>query len=140
MDIDIIKHLIKEFENADIQRMKLQTSDILLELEKSNPTMNPVACVPSTKQETSVIDSPIEETGTVIKSPIVGIFYRSSSPNIDPFVQEGDTIKKGQVLCIVEAMKVMNEIKAPMDGVLVKIHVKNADLIEFDQPLMTIEG
>ena len=80
-----------------------------------------------------------ENTGKP-SAPIVGIFYRSSSPNIDPFVQEGDTIKKGQVLCIVEAMKVMNEIKAPMDGVLVKIHVKNADLIEFDQPLMTIEG
>ena len=74
-----------------------------------------------------------------IASPIVGTFYRSSSPDTDPYVEEGDFVKKGQVLCIVEAMKLMNEIEAESDGDIVKILVESMTPVEFGQPLFLID-
>ncbi len=74
-----------------------------------------------------------------IASPIVGTFYRSSSPDTDPYVEEGDFVKKGQVLCIVEAMKLMNEIEAESDGNIVKILVESMTPVEFGQPLFLID-
>lgn len=80
-----------------------------------------------------------EPAGQIVKSPLVGTFYESASPDADPFVQVGDTVEQGQVLGIVEAMKLMNEIESDYSGVVKKILVKNGDLIEFDQPLFVIE-
>ena len=74
-----------------------------------------------------------------VTSPIVGTFYRSPSPDTDPYVEEGDMIKKGQVLCIVEAMKLMNEIEAETDGKIVKILVESTTPVEFGQPLYLID-
>lgn len=74
-----------------------------------------------------------------ITSPIVGTFYRSPAPDADPYVEEGDTVKKGQVLCIVEAMKLMNEIESEVDGRIVKILVESAKPVEYGQPLFLIE-
>lgn len=84
--------------------------------------------------------APAETSGLVtITSPIVGTFYRSPSPDADPYVEEGDTVKKGQVLCIVEAMKLMNEIESEVDGRIVKILVEGAKPVEYGQPLFLIE-
>ncbi|MCD7981000.1 MAG: acetyl-CoA carboxylase biotin carboxyl carrier protein [Clostridiales bacterium] len=80
-----------------------------------------------------------ELTGQIVKSPLVGTFYEAASPDADPFVQVGDTVKKGQVLGIIEAMKLMNEIESDYSGTVKKILVSNGDLIEFDQPLFVIE-
>lgn len=74
-----------------------------------------------------------------VTSPIVGTFYRSPSPDTDPYVEEGDFVKKGQVLCIVEAMKLMNEIEAETDGKIVKILVESTTPVEFGQPLYLID-
>ena len=74
-----------------------------------------------------------------IRSPIVGTFYRAPAPGAEPYVKEGDTIKKGQVLCIVEAMKVMNEIESDISGSVVKILVENGQPVEYNQPLFLIE-
>ena len=74
-----------------------------------------------------------------ITSPIVGTFYRASTPDANPYVEEGDMVKKGQVLCIVEAMKLMNEIEAEMEGRIVKILVENTTPVEFGQPLFLID-
>lgn len=74
-----------------------------------------------------------------VTSPIVGTFYRSPSPDTDPYVEEGDIVKKGQVLCIVEAMKLMNEIEAETDGKVVKILVESTTPVEFGQPLYLID-
>ncbi len=74
----------------------------------------------------------------VIKSPIVGTFYRAPAPGADPFVREGDQVRKGQVLCIIEAMKVMNEIESDVDGVVEKILVANGEPVEYGQPLFWI--
>ncbi len=74
-----------------------------------------------------------------VTSPIVGTFYRSSSPDADPYVEEGSLVKKGQVLCIVEAMKLMNEIEAEADGTVVKVLVESTTPVEFGQPLFLID-
>ena len=74
----------------------------------------------------------------VVTSPIVGTFYGSPSPDADPFVRVGDRVRKGQVLCIVEAMKLMNEIESDVDGVVVEIHPKNAQPVEFGEPLFGV--
>jgi acetyl-CoA carboxylase biotin carboxyl carrier protein len=84
--------------------------------------------------------APADTGGLVtITSPIVGTFYRSPSPDADPYVEEGDTVKKGQVLCIVEAMKLMNEIESEVDGRVVKILVESAKPVEYGQPLFLVE-
>jgi acetyl-CoA carboxylase biotin carboxyl carrier protein len=79
-------------------------------------------------------------TGFVtVTSPIVGTFYRSPSPDADPYVEEGEAVKKGQVLCVVEAMKLMNEIESEVDGRLVKILVENTKSVEYGQALFLID-
>ncbi len=79
-----------------------------------------------------------QPSGNVVKSPIVGTFYRSPSPDSDAFVSVGDQVEKGQTLCIVEAMKIMNEIESEFSGEVKKILVENAEAVEFDQPLFVI--
>lgn len=91
----------------------------------------PVAAAPSVR--------PASATGKMIKSPFVGTFYRSSQPGTPAFVSVGQRVKKGEVLCIVEAMKLMNEIECEMDGVIREILVDNEHPVEFDQPLFIVE-
>jgi acetyl-CoA carboxylase biotin carboxyl carrier protein len=79
------------------------------------------------------------ETGAIITSPFVGTFYRAPSPEAPPFVDVGQNVRKGQVVCIVEAMKLMNEIESEFDGKLLEILVKNAEHVEYGQPLFRIE-
>lgn len=88
---------------------------------------------------TSEVVSAEASDNYIIKSPTVGTFYEASSPDSDPFVQVGDVVKKGQVVCIVEAMKVMNEIDSPIDGVVVEIPTKNEELVEFGQALVVLK-
>ncbi|MFH5832381.1 acetyl-CoA carboxylase biotin carboxyl carrier protein [Halalkalibaculum sp. DA384] len=83
-------------------------------------------------------DSEKEAEGEVVKSPIVGTFYRSPSPDSDPFVQVGSSVDKGQTLCIVEAMKIMNEIESEYSGEVKKILVEDGEPVEYDQPLFVI--
>ncbi|MFV0502573.1 MAG: acetyl-CoA carboxylase biotin carboxyl carrier protein [Lachnospirales bacterium] len=162
--IDLLKFVEKsnfnDFE-IDFQGAKIKLSKNFTEREDVQPEQimqvvnEPIKPVPTkiTKEvikenENKIdLDSPItimpteykEDSGTVVKSPIVGTFYNSSSPESPVFVKVGDVIKKGDVLCIVEAMKVMNEITSVYDGKIVKILVNNEDLVEYDQPLFVIE-
>lgn len=82
-----------------------------------------------------------EETldGNIVKSPLVGTFYNAPSPDAEPYVKVGDTVKKGQVLAIVEAMKLMNEIESEFDGTVEKVLVSNEEVVEFGQPLFVIK-
>lgn len=87
------------------------------------------------------VAEPVQErgiVGNIVKSPLVGTFYSASAPDAEPYVKVGDVVKKGQVLGIVEAMKLMNEIESEFDGVVKEIKINNGDLIEFDQPLFVI--
>ena len=83
--------------------------------------------------------APAEPAGHTVKSPMVGTFYRSSSPGAKPFVEVGDTIKEGETICIVEAMKILNEIEADRSGTVTQILVQNGQAVEYGQPLFVIE-
>jgi acetyl-CoA carboxylase biotin carboxyl carrier protein len=91
-------------------------------------------------QEKGISEAAEEETRLItITSPIVGTFYRASSPEAAPFVEVGSRVKKGQVLCIVEAMKLMNEIECEIDGTVIKVLVENGQPVEYGEPLFLIE-
>jgi acetyl-CoA carboxylase biotin carboxyl carrier protein len=150
--VDLVKDLIKAFEEAEISKMKIEMNDLKLEMEKEGTNQPvlvqapvspaPVASAPAAPAPTpaqSSAGTPDLITGTEVKSPLVGTFYRAPSPDAQPFVQEGDTVKEGQTLCIIEAMKVMNEIKAPCNGKVARIVPDSGDMVEFDQMIMIIE-
>lgn len=99
-------------------------------------TAEPVAAVPASS---SPALSSEDEGLYIITSPIVGTFYRSSSPTADPFIKIGDAIESGQTLCIVEAMKLMNEVQADVSGTVAKILVENAQPVEYGQPLFAVK-
>lgn len=101
----------------------------------------PAAAAPATAAVTAAPEAPAKtaSAGTPVKAPIVGTYYASSSPDAAPFVKVGDSVSAGQVLCIIEAMKLMNEIEAETGGVVREILVKNADPVEYGQTLFIIE-
>lgn len=136
--MDIVKDLMKAFEEANINKMKVEMHDLKLELEKGTGPV--VKSIVTKREETIEEKEPQSDVlGYEVKSPLVGTFYASSSPDAKAYVQVGDHVSKGTTLCIIEAMKVMNEIKAPVDGVIQKILVQTNDMVEYDQVLMTIE-
>ena len=96
------------------------------------------ASAPAPSAAAPVVDS--DEGLNIVKSPIVGTYYESPSPGAPPFIKVGDTVAQGQVLCIVEAMKLMNEIESDVSGEIVKMHVKNGQPVEYGQPLFAIRG
>lgn len=96
-----------------------------------------VAVAPTAPAEPAVADKPVVE-GTTVTSPMVGTFYRSPNPGADPFVKVGDKVEAGQTLCIIEAMKLLNEIEAETSGTIKEILVDNAQPVEFGQPLFII--
>lgn len=103
----------------------------------------PMEAVPQIQSETANATADIAgeaslPAGNVVKSPLVGTFYSASAPDAEPYVQVGDTVHKGQVIGIVEAMKLMNEIESDFDGVVKAVLVNNGDLVEYEQPMFVI--
>ena len=147
MEYSDIKKLIEDMGNSKIDSLEIEFPDGLkIKMDKSkNLTTEEVAPqtvvtpVVSNNVVTTVETPKEEENYKVIKSPMVGTFYASSSPTAEPFVKIGDKIKKGQVVCIVEAMKLMNEIESEFDGEIVEICVKNEDMVEYGTPLFKIK-
>ena len=138
MKLDFIKQIMSEFDQSNVTKMKVEIDDLKIELEKESEKVEYVK--PAEKEV--VVDEQaktIQTTGTPVKSPIVGVFYSASSPESEPYVTVGKNVKKGDIVCIIEAMKVMNEIKAPCDGTVTSILVENEALVEYDQALMVIE-
>jgi acetyl-CoA carboxylase biotin carboxyl carrier protein len=105
----------------------------------SSAPVRPAAAAP---RSGGPIAAPLElaPNQVLVESPMVGTFYRSPSPDSDPFVNEGDSVRKGQTICIIEAMKMMNEVEAPAGGRIVRIIADNGQAIEYGQPLMVIEA
>ena len=136
--MDKVEELMKAFEEANINKMKLELHDLKLELEKSSGAVQ--KSIETRREEAIEVKEPQSDIlAYKVKSPLVGTFYASSSPYAKAYVQVGDHVTKGTTLCIIEAMKVMNEIKAPVDGVIQKILVQTNDMVEYDQVIMTIE-
>ena len=103
------------------------------------PPAQPQAAPADAASAAPAAEAPAAPAGHVVKSPMVGTFYRSASPGSKPFVEVGSAIKEGDPVCIVEAMKIMNEIEADMSGTVTKILVENGQAVEFGQPLFIVE-
>ncbi len=157
MDLNLLRRLIKLVEKSEITEFSVQEGDLKVKISKNGSgsvvnftaptnvapqnTQIPQAVQqtqePSVKEESK--EEPNSENLHEVRSPIVGTFYRAPAPDADPYVQVGDHVSEGTVLCIVEAMKLMNEIESDVSGKIVKILVENATPVEYNQPLFLIE-
>jgi len=156
IDINKISRLIKIVSESDIAELALREGEEEIKITRSNATQIPVqvqpvqiqapapaapvaAAQPVQAPEAPHQAAPAQETGHIMKSPMVGTFYRSANPEAQPFTAEGKAVKEGDIVCIIEAMKMMNQIAADKSGVIKKILVENGAAVEFDQPLFVIE-
>lgn len=158
IDIHKIAKLIDLVSNSDVAEINLKQGEEELRISRSQVTAVPVAVqapvvasVPQVPQA-PVAQAPVAEaalapqtpqasasSNNVMRSPMVGTFYRSASPSAPAFVEEGQTVKEGDTLCIIEAMKMMNQIQADRSGKISKILVENGSTVEFDQPIFEFE-
>ena len=152
MDLRKLKTLIDLVSESNVSELESTEAEGKVRIVKSGqPTAAqvvyaPVAAAPVAAVATAAapaaaapVAEPAESAGFVVKSPMVGTFYRSASPGAKPFVELGQTIKEGDTLCIIEAMKILNEIEAEKSGTVTKIMGENGQAVEFGQPLFVIE-
>lgn len=163
MDYKDIKKLMDDMGNSKLDSLEIEfpdgikismtkgaTKEVVIAnsnasvIEASAPMTVPIVQTKQEKSLATVAEAKPEERNNqenlkAVKSPMVGTFYASSSPDKEPFVKVGDKIHKGQVLCIVEAMKLMNEIESEFDGEIVEICVKNEDIVEYGMPLFKVK-
>lgn len=160
MDLKQIKNLLSLIAESGVNEVYIEEGDFKIKVKKHSDTIQhvghaaapaPIATVeiPAARPAaapapapTSTPQAPAAESkskGTIIKSPIVGTFYTAPSPDAKPFVSVGDTVSAGDALCIIEAMKIMNEIESDVSGTITKILVKNGQPVEFDQPLFEVD-
>jgi acetyl-CoA carboxylase biotin carboxyl carrier protein len=144
MELKFIQELVNIMNNAGLNLIEIKEKDSSIRLEKSKAVISE----DSIEQQESCMMELVEKTetginaakGSVITSPMVGVFYAAPSPESAPFVKVGSTIKSGDVLCIIEAMKLMNEITAEQEGIITEICIKNGDVVQFGQPLFYIKS
>lgn len=153
MEIKDLKLLIKMITETDITEFEMDNADEKIVIKRGHqpeiiqmaapaayvPAAPAVAVAPAASAVPAVAPAAVVDGGDIINSPIVGTFYRSPSPDAAPFAEVGQVIEKGQVICLVEAMKLFNEIEAEFKCKIVKICVENAQPVEFGQPLFVVE-
>lgn len=146
---DAVKEFIGIMKDSGLSYMYVKNDKFEIELGQKNPPPAPpvmpamppmaMAAAPTAAPQTAPAAAPAADTGKSIKSPIVGTFYSAPSPTKPPFVKVGDKVSEGDTVCIVESMKVMNEIQADISGTVKSIAVKDGEAVEFGQPLIIIE-
>lgn len=145
MDIKEVKKLIEMVEQSDVDEFMLEKDGLRIEVKQNLPQG---IAVPMTRQAMYTADLSVEEPAKLIepkisvrsiKSPLGGTFYSASSPESPDFIKVGDKVTKGQVVCIIEAMKTFNEIEADQDGIVEQILLKNEDSLEQGQPLIILK-
>lgn len=154
LDINKIARLLKVVSESDIAEIEIKEGEEQIKITRATaavvPVVQPVAVAPAAPAvvaPAAPASAPVaaapapaaEETGHVMKSPMVGTFYRSANPEAPAFTEVGKTVKEGDTVCIIEAMKMMNQIAADKSGTIKKILVENGATVEFDQPLFIIE-
>lgn len=147
MDLDFVRKVIEILEESKVDELEVEMGEMRVRVKKSGtpalPAFSaamPMAPLPTLLPASSAGGGPtIEEAGVKqITAPMVGTFYRAPAPDAPPYVQAGDVVDEGTVVCILEAMKVMNEIKAEVSGTVIEILVENGMPVEFGQPLFRI--
>ncbi|MDF9824705.1 acetyl-CoA carboxylase biotin carboxyl carrier protein [Breznakia sp. PF5-3] len=139
MDTKKVKQIMELFEDSTLMEMDLEVEDLKIRMKKASASQHVVPYVESMPIQMEQAQKDSSHLGEAIKSPLVGTFYAAASEGAKPFVEVGTQVAKGDTLCIIEAMKVMNEIKAERDGTITSIVVKNNDMVQFDDVLMYIE-
>tara|TARA_B100001109_G_scaffold17822_1_gene12786 strand:+ start:308 stop:742 length:435 start_codon:yes stop_codon:yes gene_type:complete len=144
MDIRKIKTLIEMLEESNLNEIEVSQGEESVRISKSSNQNNFVSNAPlnndiNINSSNNEVKDTHELRGNLVTSPIVGTFYRKPSPDKEPFVKVGDIVNKGDVLCIIEAMKMMNEIKSDFDGKIISIEVDDAQPVEFGQTIIVIE-
>ena len=137
--IEKIKELLKSLENTSIEEVELEAEGFKLKAKFKREGELPKAPLQPSKEVKEEGREEEKENYFVVESPMVGTFYRAPAPGAEPFVKEGDYVEKGQTLCIIEALKVMNEIESEVSGIVKKILVENGQPVEYGQPLFYIE-
>ncbi len=149
MDIRKIKKLIELVEDSGIAELEISEGEGSVRIAKQSTTVlaqPPVAAVAPTSEPTMVASptpgapAPTQDEGHVITAPMIGTFYAAPNPDSAPFVQVGDRVEAGDVLCIIEAMKMMNQIEADSAGIVKSIRCQNGEPVEFDQALFVIDA
>lgn len=144
MELESIYALMERFERSSISGLELEQNGTRLKLEKAvavaaAPVGAPAAAAAPAPAAAPAAGQPTQtEAGEYIKAPLVGTFYTAAGPDAAPFVQVGDKVQKGQTVCILEAMKAMSEIPAPMDCVIEEVLLDNGSLAAFDAPLFRV--
>jgi acetyl-CoA carboxylase biotin carboxyl carrier protein len=144
MDIRKIKKLIEIIEESDIAELEIKEGEESIRISRYSAAPATVSYMPTPVAAAPVpttATAPAEEqiTGHVVKSPMVGTFYRSASPGTKVFTDVGQSVQVGDTLCIIEAMKILNQIESDKSGTITKILVENAEPVEYGQPLFIIE-
>lgn len=147
-----IQELIDYISNSGLAEVKIKTEEFELSIKKyaesssqrmvqSTPAPAPVTAAPAPVAAVTAAPAPeaVKSNLVEIKSPMIGTFYLTSSPDADPFVKEGDSVKAGETVCIIEAMKLFNEIESEISGKIVKVLVSNSTPVEYDQPLFLVD-
>lgn len=144
MDIRKIKKLIEMLQDSDLKEIEVSQGDESVRISRDNNTQI-YAELPIQKQFANKASAVFQEEisqdevkGNIVTSPIVGTFYRKPSPDKDPFIKIGDLVEEGDILCIIEAMKMMNEIKSEYSGKVVSINVEDGQPVEYGQHIITI--
>lgn len=144
IDIKTLKEYIKVLEESSLTCIELSDEDNTIRLERElyeaadNVTVQTVAPAAPVAPVATEVPAATVAPAKAIKSPMVGVFYAAPAPEKPAFVSVGQTVNKGDVVCIIEAMKIMNEITAEESGTITEVLVNNGDVVEFDQPLFTI--
>jgi acetyl-CoA carboxylase biotin carboxyl carrier protein len=145
MDIRKVKKLIELLEESGIGEIEIHEGEESVRVSRAGSTTTvttqpgvPAGAAPPAVPPAQEKGEELEADGHVVKAPMVGIFYQSSAPEKPPFVELGRSVRKGDVLCIIEAMKLMNQIEADVSGVVARILVENGDPVEYGQPLFLI--
>ena len=139
IDLKKIENIMKLMTTYQVDELEITDNHQKIHLVKQRGPSPTIETIQPTQPTPPVTKQSPQPSQKIITSPFVGTFYRSPSPGADPFIEVGQTVKKGDVLCIIEAMKLMNEIEAETGGRVAEILVDNGVAVEFDQPLIILE-
>lgn len=128
---------IDKVAQSGVSRLSIQNGTFSITVEAGASRSEPAGETASGEQQTT--QPPAAESGTVVPAPLVGTFYAASAPGEPPLAQPGDEVKQGDVLCVIEAMKIMNNIESPCDGTISRVLVSDGEMVEYHQPLFVIE-
>jgi acetyl-CoA carboxylase biotin carboxyl carrier protein len=150
MDIRKVKKLIELLEESDVAEIEIHEGEESVRISRTSsvtpmamaaPIAAPAAAAPATASTAPATEpaAPAEPEGHIIRSPMVGTFYRAPSPGAKPFVSEGQSVSAGETLCIIEAMKILNQIESDKSGKVKEILVENGQPVEYNEPLFVID-